>query len=65
MCLIIMPFTLSHQLQGVAMKTLVRLLIIAVFSVSLLALSGCGKEVVSPYVPTDASTGAPEATDIE
>ncbi len=47
------------------MKTLARLLVTAVFSISLLALTACGKDPVTPYVPTDKSSGVPEATDIE
>ena len=47
------------------MKTLARLLVIAVFSLSLLALAACGKDHIAPYVASGTSADVPEATDIE
>lgn len=47
------------------MKTLIRLLVITVFSVSLVFLAACGKDPVAPYVASDTSSDVPEATDIE
>lgn len=35
------------------MKTLSRLLLIAIFTVSVALLSACGKDTVSPYIPSD------------
>ena len=46
------------------MKTLARLLFLTVFSTALLVMTGCGKDPVPAYVPTD-TTGAPDAKDIE
>lgn len=47
------------------MKTLTRLLVIAGFSLSLVTLAACGKEMVTPYSASGTDGGAPEATDIE
>lgn len=47
------------------MKMFIRLLVIAVFSLSLLTLAGCGKKLVSPYASPDGSADVPEATDIK
>ena len=46
------------------MKTLSRLLLIAIFTLFLALLSGCGKDTVSPYLPSDQS-GATDAKDIK
>jgi len=47
------------------MKTLARLVVVVVFSFSLLILTACGKDTVTPYVPPESSSDVPEATDIE
>lgn len=46
------------------MKTLTRLLVIAGFSLSLVTLAACGKEMVTPY-SSSGTSGDAEATDIE
>ncbi len=50
--------------EGDAMKTLSRLLLIAIFTLSLALLNACGKDTVSPYIPSDTS-GVTDAKDIE
>ena len=47
------------------MKTLVRLFILCMFSLSAAMLVSCAKESVAPYVPSDGSGGASHAQDIE
>lgn len=47
------------------MKTLARLLVFAVFSVSLVTLAACGKDPVTPYVAPGTSADVADATDIE
>lgn len=65
MCTLTTSFHYFYQLQGVAMKTYTRLFIVAVFLVTQVMLSSCGKEPVTPYVATDKNANVPEATDIE
>ncbi len=47
------------------MKTLARLLIFAVFSVSLVTLAACGKDPVTPYMGPGTSSDVADAKDIE
>lgn len=50
--------------EGDAMKTLSRLFMIAIFTISVALLSACGKDTVSPYIPTDKPDAA-DAKDLK
>lgn len=47
------------------MKSLTHLLVIAVFFISLITLTACGKDSIAPYATPGASGDVPEATDID
>lgn len=47
------------------MKTFAHLSVVVVFSISLLMLTACGQDPVTPYIPPESSSDVPEATDIE